>query len=199
MPQVAATSTRVFRIDSQTEFSTGEVRSATVTSEGNVQVGEAYIRIPLGEAQAALSYAENADGDVFVGTSPGGEIYRVRGERAELFATVDALAVRALTLGPDGTLYAGTLPHGVVYAISPSGTVREFVNLENAEHVWSLAWSESLDRLFAATGPEGKLYAIDTAGRAEVYYDSDDPHILSLAQHPESRLFVGTDGDALLA
>jgi len=85
-----------------------------------------------------------------------------------------------------------------VFSLSASGEARELVRPEGAQHIWDLAWDTSSSRLYAATGPEGKVFVIDESGRADVYYDGENAHVLALALHSDGTLFAGTDGDALL-
>ena len=47
--------------------------------------------------------------------------------------------------------------------------------------MWALAFDAKQNALFAATGPDGKLFRIDANGQAQVYFDSDEPHLVSLA------------------
>ncbi|MDH5675545.1 MAG: hypothetical protein OEZ06_25710 [Myxococcales bacterium] len=73
-----------------------------------------------------------------------------------------------------------------------------FAEPEGAEHIWALLYDASKKSLYAATGPEGKVFAIDEKGKAEVYYDSDASHIMALALGPKGRLYAGTSDEALV-
>ena len=99
---------------------------------------------------------------------------------------------------------AGREP-GAVYKIFPDGSaVRLWLSGE--EMPYSLFWTESEKRLYLGTGPKGRLYALDGAGRASlvlqknseqvyaclpvgtrVYLLSNNPVDLTLI-HPEQRL-----------
>ena len=46
--------------------------------------------------------------------------------------------------------------------------------------------------LFAATSPDGKVYRIDSTGKATVYFDPKEKYIWSLAVMPDGSLAVGT-------
>jgi hypothetical protein len=59
-------------------------------------------------------------------------------------------------------------------------------------------FDEVTKTLYAATGPEGKLFAIDANGKANVYYDSEDAHIMALARADDGQLYLGTSDRALL-
>ncbi len=83
---------------------------------------------------------------------------------------------------------------GVV--LSSEGIVRLARKLEardklEAAHVWDLAF-DSKNRLYAATGDEGKLYRIDPAQPAKVVHAEKDSQIFSLAVTPDDVVYAGT-------
>jgi len=69
------------------------------------------------------------------------------------------------------------------------------VKLPDTEHVWALAWNGQ--RLYAGTGPEGKVFAIEPGGQANVVYDSEQGHVMALALDGED-VYAGTDGEAIV-
>jgi hypothetical protein len=52
--------------------------------------------------------------------------------------------------------------------------------------------------LYAATGPEGKLFRVDEGGKAQVYFDSKAPHLVSVAVGEDGTVYAGSQGKALL-
>lgn len=195
-----AVSTRHFTLDDAGALAAGELDGAMVTSDGRVRVGVAVRRVELGGAALAHSIVRGEGDTVFVGTGDEGKVFRVRGDDVSVLAETGQLLVSSLALAGT-TLYAGTLPEGRIFAIDTnSGEMREFVQLEETEHVWDLVWDAERRRLFAATGPEGKVFAIDAQGRAQVYFDAEDAHVLSLAFDPSEGggLFAGTSDDAVV-
>ena len=147
---------------------------------------------------SAKSLLQLPDGSAYVGTANDGKIFLYRDGVAKLFADTKQLMVSCLARDAQGTLYAGTLPKGKIFAVSPKGEVREFAAPAGALHIWALVYDDKQKTLFAATGPEGKLFAIDARGKAEVYYDSEDSHIMALARAPDGSLYAGTSDRALL-
>src|SRR5262249_46582529 len=47
-------------------------------------------------------------------------------------------------------------------------------------------------------GPDGKLFRVDSAGKAQVHFDSEDPHLVSLAVADDGAVYAGSNGKALL-
>ena len=51
------------------------------------------------------------------------------------------------------------------------------------------------DRVYAATSPDGKIYRVDSGGKAEVFYDPKTKYIWAMAFAPSGDLFVATGDD----
>ncbi len=64
--------------------------------------------------------------------------------------------------------------------------------LEDADQIWSLLYDAKRNLLFAGTGPEGKIFSIDAAGRANVYMDTEEEHVFSLAHAGKGKIAAGT-------
>jgi hypothetical protein len=195
---VHASPTRSFVLDSASTLSEGKLDGTTVESDGSINAGTQTRRTDLPGVQSAKSLLVLADGSAYVGTGNDGKIYQYRAGALKLFAETKQVMVSALAIDARGTLYAGTLPSGKIFAISAAGQLRQLAAPEGAEHVWALAYDEAQKILFAATGPQGKLFAIDDKGKADVYYDSEDAHIMALARAGDGSLVIGTSDRALL-
>jgi hypothetical protein len=105
--------------------------------------------------------------------------------------------VTSLVEGFGGTIYAGTLPDGEIWKYA-GGKVEKFTKLEGAEHVWQVAYDAKTKSLFAATGPEGKLFRVDQAGTAQVYFDAPEQHLMSVAVAPDGTVYAGASDKAKL-
>jgi sugar lactone lactonase YvrE len=193
-----ATPTRSFVLDTQSSLSEGKLDGTTIESDGTIQAGVQTRRTELPGVPTAKSLLTLPDGSAFVGTGNDGKIFSVRDGVAKVFAETKQVMVTSLARDPSGTLYAGTLPSGKVFAINSQGNVRELVALPGTEHVWALVFDDATKTLYAATGPEGKVFAIDASGKANVYYDSEDAHIMALARGDDGALYIGTSDRALL-
>jgi sugar lactone lactonase YvrE len=195
---VAAVTTKSFVLDSADSFFEGELEGTSVRSDGAVRPGAATERIALENVALAYSIARRGD-NIFIGTGTSGAVYRVNGKKVEEIANTGELLVSSLAFGRDGALYAGTLPNGRIYRIEPkSGAMKRFSIPDGAKHIWALRYDDKRGQLIAATGPEGKLFAIDSIGRAKELYKAEAPHIMALALDDEGNLFAGTSDSALL-
>jgi len=195
---VAAVTTNSFELDSADAFFKGELAGTAVHSEGSVRIGATTERIELQNVPVAYSVARRGDA-MFVGTGTTGTIYRVDGKTARVFAKTGELLVSSLAFGRDGALYAGTLPNGHIYRIDPkSGKTKRFSSPKGAKHVWALLYDKKRGKLLAATGPEGKIFTVDSIGQAKELYTSNASHVMSLAAYGKDDILAGTSDSSLL-
>lgn len=193
-----ASPTRSFVLDTPSSLNEGKLDGTAVESDGTIRAGVQTRRTELPGVPTAKSLLTLPDGSALVGTGNDGKIFSVKDGVAKVFAETKQVMVTSLARDAAGTLYAGTLPSGKVFAINSQGAVRELVALPDTEHVWALVFEEASKTLYAATGPAGKVFAIDASGKANVYYDSEDAHIMALARGDDGALYLGTSDRALL-
>lgn len=197
----SAVGTRRFVLDSMSSFEGGELEGVSLTSDGTVQAGWVLSDAPIADASSVWSSVVLDDGTVLLGTGTGGRIYRVKNGKVDIAAETGAMAVSALVVAADGDVIAGTFPEGKLFKASPKNLdgkkLEPFMELEGAEDIWDLAVDPKSKALYAATGPEGKLFRI-TGNKPEVFFDSEDPHLVSVAVAPDGAVYTGSNGKALL-
>ena len=195
---VAAVTTKSFVLDSAKAFAEGELDGAAVHSDGSVRPGASTERIEIENVPLAYSVARRK-GATFIGTGTNGAVFKLDGKKVERFAETGELLVSSLAIGSDGALYAGTVPNGRIYRIdTKSGSAKRFATPDGAKHIWGLHHDKKRGRLIAATGPEGKLFSIDSEGHAKEIYKSEASHIMAVAGDGKGNLFVGTSDAALV-
>ena len=74
--------------------------------------------------------------------------------------------------------------------VDSQGKVRTLVALDGIA-IQALA-VDSADRVYAGTSPDGKVYRVDAAGKAEVFYDPKAKYIWALAFDKSGNLYVAT-------
>lgn len=194
----SAVGTRTFRLDTLDELKGGELEGTSVDSLGRVRAGLVLGSLPIADASAVWSSLVMPDGSVLLGTGNDGKVFRVQGGQISEYATTGQMAVTALALDAQGKVVAGTIPNGKVFTLEAQGAAKELVTLPDTEHVWALALDPKTKALFAATGPNGKLFRLGANGTAQVHFDSDEPHLISLVAGADGTLFAGSSGNALL-
>ena len=195
---VVATSTKRFEIDDAEGFSEGELRGTMVRSNGALVVGGAASRLALSEAKLAYSLLRGPDGTFYVGAAPDGKVFRVQQGKASLYAQTQSLLVTSMAWHPEGEIIAGSLPKGVLYRIDKKGKARVFSTLPETNHIWDIVYSKSRKVFLVATGPKGKVWAVDLRGRANLFYDTRANHALCLALEHDEQVLVGTSDEAIL-
>ncbi len=192
-----AVGTRTFVLDTLDELSGGDLKGVAVGSDGVVRAGLTLGNVPVPDASAVWTALSLADGSTLLGTSPSGHVMKVSGDQVSVFADTKELAVTSLAEDAKGNVYAATIPDGKIYKVT-QGKAEVFVTLPDTTHVWALAFDKTKTVMFAATGPEGKVFRVDMTGKAEVYYKSDETHLVSLAVAPNGEVYAGSSGKALL-
>ena len=73
----------------------------------------------------------------------------------------------------------------------------ELFSQKGVQYVWGI--KELPDRtIYAATGPNGQLFAIHPYGATEEIYKSDENNLTALASDGKDLLYVGTDPDGMV-
>jgi outer membrane protein assembly factor BamB len=112
------------------------------------------------DAIAVVSLAEGADGTIYAGTMPGGEVWKIEanGRASKLAKLAGAETVWALSMGKDGkNLYAGTGPSGELFAIEArTGKARVAFQTEDKRV------------LSVVTAPDGAIW-LGTSEKAMVF------------------------------
>ena len=66
--------------------------------------------------------------------------------------------------------------------------------MPETSHVWALVLDRAGTGIFAATGPEGKVFRVEPTGASSVYYRSTEGHLVSLAMTDNGDLLAGSSG-----
>ncbi len=201
-----AVGTRTFDLDSMEQLSGGDLEGASIGSDGVVRAGWTLGNVPLPADAGTTSTCSLAlpDGSVLLGTGPasGGKVVRVAGDQATVFADTKESAVSALAVDKAGNVYAATTSDKI-YKIR-QGHAEVFATIKNAAGVFALAADTKSAALFAGTGAgtgtgsTGSVVRIDPSGASSVYFDTDDPFVVSLAVGDDGAVYAGTSGKGLL-
>jgi len=194
-----AVGTRHFVIETSSEFSAGELDGAAVDSQGFVRAGLDLGSIEVSGADNVWAALEH-EGTVYLATGNDGKLVELKDGKTKVLATVkDAMALTSLVRAFGKTL-VGAMPGGKVYELKGDKLV-EFTELkekkETSAHVWSMSYDEANKALYVASGPHGKVFRVTADGTAQVYFDAEQSHIVSVLAH-EGSVYAGSSGDARL-
>lgn len=179
-----AVGTRRFELSKGKDFEGGDLKGVAIDSAGRVHAGLNLGALPVADAQAIWSALPRPDGSLLLGTGNEGKLLEVKGGTTRVLAETKALVITSLVQGWNGDVLLGTLPAGEVMRWA-GGKLSTLVKLPGVEHVWALAFDDAAQVLYAATGPEGKLFRVDKAGKAQVHFDAEEQHLMSLALVPQ--------------
>jgi hypothetical protein len=199
-----AVGTRSFDMSAMEDLASGDLTGVSVDSKGIVRSGWVLGKTAVNDAQSAWGSVLLPDGTLLIGTGNEGKLLKVSGSQVEIAGVTEQMAITTLVTAWNGDVIAGTIPAGKFYRI-PKGQASKAEKLkewgtavEGVEYVWATVYDEKSKSIYAATGPEGKVLRIDEQGRAQVHYDADDSHVVSLALGPDGKVYCGTAGKAIL-
>jgi len=177
----------------------GEFDGTVSSSLGRVRLNRSKRQVLADRADVDYVHVlvEGTEGTVFAGTGPSGIVLRLKDQTVtDLFKAPDGGHVWSLLVA-DGQLLAGVDgSEAVIYAIDlGDGTSRVFAKLDQAHYVWAMVRASD-GTIYAATGPEGKLFALDAEGKATLIYDCQDNNLLCLAIDSAGMLYVCRHGRA---
>jgi len=197
-----AVKTAVWLHEQPKDFVAGKLDNVVASSLGEVALGrrtEPLYAPP--EAEVINALARAGDGKVYAATGPNGVIYQIDGDRVTEFARLpDGGTVLSLLFARDGKLLAGSGggSQARIHRIDGTGKATVFYEPKDARYIWAMARGPS-GEIYAATGTEGQLYAVDADGsNGRVLVDLKPKNLLCLAIGPDGMLYAGTDGDGLV-
>jgi hypothetical protein len=195
--QAEAVGTRRFTLEKSADFKGGDLKGVAVDAAGHVRAGFNLGSVPVSQGTAIWAALPMHDGSVLLGTGNEGKLLKLSGGSVSVLAETKALVVTSLVEAWGGAVVLGTLPDGKVMKWD-HGKLTDLVTLKGTEHVWSVAFDEKRKALYAATGPEGKLYRITETGDAQVYFDAPEQQLMSVAVAPDGTVYAGASDKAKL-
>jgi hypothetical protein len=193
----AAVGTRRFVLQSGDDFKGGDLEGVAVDERGQVRAGLNLGALPINDATTIWSALRRRDGSLLLGTGNEGKLIEVRGQTAKVLADTGSLVVTSLAEAWGGVVVLGTLPDGKLMKLERDKATA-FGKLAGAEHIWQVAFDPKTNSVFAATGPEGKLFRVGADGQSQVYFDAEEQHLMSVAVAPDGTVYAGASDKAKL-
>jgi len=186
-------------------FAEGQFDGTVVTSRGEIRLSrQVEVRMASEAAPAVVSAVAATEAAVYVAAGSDNVVHKLAGGKAEQFAELPGAVVASLVWTGEsllaGTGGAGDGKDGAgIYDIDAEGRVKRLWSDPAVRYVWAIV-PAGRGTLYAATGPEGKVFRIDAAGKAEVLYEAGKlaRNVLCLALSPAGLLYAGTDANGLV-
>jgi len=186
---LTASTTDIWMVASADDFARGKMENVTILSTGQLAPGMGTSRIEVEEI-SIWSAVVSPQGASYIGTGNKGVVYRVKDNSVEKAFETGEAVVTSLVWGGD-TLYAGTIPGGRIYAWKQGAEPKLVADLD-VDYIWDMIYHTGLKKVIIGTGPEGKILSMTSAGETAVFFDSNESHILSLAEGADQSIFAGT-------
>ncbi len=187
---------RTIVLDSIEKIAGDELKGVSASSDGVLRTGWSLSKLPV-EGTSTIFTAVKVGDELLLGSASDGKLVRLKGDRVLGSLDTKELGVSAITRDKSGRTFVATIPNGKIFELK-GGALTLFATLPDSAHVWALAAEPSGKGIYAATGPDGKLYFVSNKGDASVYFDSEETHLISLAVASNGDVLVGSSGKAIL-
>jgi hypothetical protein len=186
----------------EADFKAGTLHNVVATNFGDLKLSRAVKTLLEEDPRVSMvtSLVAAPDGTIYAGTAPRGVVLKISGDKVSTVATIDdTVSISALEVEPDGSLLVGASGgKGRILRIGKAGSKPyELFSQKGVQYVWAI--KELPDRtIYAATGPNGQLFAIHPYGATEEIYKSDENNLTALVSDGKDLLYVGTDPDGMV-
>ena len=174
----------------------GRLQGLSMTGDGSLRLGPSVqATVPVNQP-ALWSIAPAPEGGVYAATGHRGQVYRVDASgKAALVWSAEQPEVFALCVDGQRHLYAASSPNGGIYRIENGKGVS--VARLSAKYIWALVAAPD-GTLFAGTGDQGQIYRVTPSGKVQLYFETGQGNVTSLALGPNGSLYAGSEPNGLL-
>jgi hypothetical protein len=190
---VFAVGTRHFVFETAKDFEAGEAEGVFIDSVGRLRPGLHLSPFSVGEAPVVWGALKAGPG-VLLATGNEGKLLSLQAGKVTTLADSEAMALTSV-VEAWGRVFVGTLPGGAILEWK-NGRLENFATLPEAL-IWGLAFDAKSNSLYAATGPKGEVYRVSSTGKADVYFDAEESHLVSVAAQG-GVVYAGSSGKARL-
>lgn len=188
-----ASTTKVFTEKSFTDFVRGEIKTSSLSSDGEISPAPSYESLWKGQEELVWKIVISDNKTLYFSTGNEGKIHVMKNDKVELYCDLEELSVFAMAMDQNGVLYAGASPGGKIYRITEKNKAELFFET-GQKYIWDLIFDKD-DNLFAATGIEGKLFKINPKGEGEIYYEAPDKNLMDIlipSGIPDQSIYIST-------
>ena len=185
----------------EAQFSPGKVTSAVSTSLGEVRLAR-EIKIVAGSESCpvVVSCIANIANVRYVGAGDKPVVYRLRGDKAVKVAVFQAAIITCM-LPSDGGLLVGTGGGAKpgLWRMDSRGKTSCVWSDAKVKYVWAVL-PKAEGGFYVATGPEGKVFAVEKGGKAHAIYEAGKlaKNVMCLAAGDGGKLYAGTGDKGLI-
>ena len=189
---VGAVGTRHIALRNGTDFEGGKLQGVAIDSVGRVRAGLNLGSIPLSTVTTVWDVLPMGRGRLLLATGNEGRLLEFSAGKVKTVAETDAIALTAVEKVWGGEVIVAALPGAQLYRLQ-RGKLVPWVTLPGADNVFDLAYDPTRRALFAATGPNGKLFRVTKDKKVQVFFDGEEEHLMSVATHKDAIYAGGGD------
>jgi len=189
--------------NTEAEFDAGTFDGAVATSLGEIRLAQEITVLAGSEsAPAVVSCVARTGGKLFAGAGDRAYVYRLEKGKLVKHAELPAAMIACMApAGKDGSLLVGTGggEKPGLWRLDAKGKAAPLWTDAKVKYVWAIAPAPNGGQ-YVATGPEGKVFAVDSRGRARLIYEAGKlaKNVLCLAAGPGNKLYAGTGDKGLI-
>lgn len=185
-------------------FQNGTLKDVSLASQGELRL--APLLEPVFESNEPVLWcvATDSRGNVYAGSGNDGKLFRIDPSgRSRVFFDADELEIHSLAVDQNDHVFVATFPDGRVHRLTPEGQASVLFEpgrdsgSAGDRYIWALAVDRT-GAVFAGTGEGGRIYKIDAGGRVQVFAETEETHVVSLAFYQDGSLLAGTDPNGRL-
>src|SRR3954449_3884159 len=179
-------STASWEMNTYGDFMKGRFSGVSLTRDGRIVLAPRLVPVFSSDEPSIWAVAQGTDEAFYVGTGHRGRLYRVdRNGSSKLLWTAAEPEIFAIAAASDGAGFVGTSPGGKVYRVQ-NGTAEEYF-APQSKYIWSLAIGRD-GSLYVGVGDNGRIYKVPRKGAGEVWFETGQSHVTSMAIDKEGRL-----------
>ncbi|MBV8780629.1 MAG: hypothetical protein JO353_04465, partial [Phycisphaerae bacterium] len=198
---------------SESDFKAGTFDSVVATNLNELKLSRSVKTLFSQDNRVSAVYAlaEGSDGTIYAGTGPQGVLLSIKNGTVKTVATLGADAnIFSLLFDSQGRLLIGTGGEkGTIYRIdhpdqpvaTEPATTRPSLptvfSSDGVQYIWSMTQASD-GTIYAATGPNGQLFAISPDGKSKVLFECEQNNLLCVIGDGKENLYIGTDPSGLV-
>jgi hypothetical protein len=194
--QLFGATTTTWELNTYQDFIKGRFQGVALDRDGRLSLAPKLEDVFDSGQPVIWSVAQAPDGSIYAGTGHRGRLYKMSADgKTTLVWSSDQPEIFAVTVDSKGTVYAATSPDGKVYRIEQGKAVEVYA--PPAKYIWSLTTAKE-GALYIGTGEPGNVYRVDSKGAGELYYETGQSNITSLAVDSKGLLLAGSEPNGIL-
>jgi WD40 repeat protein len=193
---LSAATTTTWELNSWQDLVRGRFDGVALDRDGRLTLAPEMTPVFTSGQPAIWSVAQAPDGSVYAGTGNRGRVYRIAPDgTSSVVWSADQPEVFAVAVAPDGHVYAASSPDGKLVRLDHDKAIDVFA--PKAKYIWAVAVGPD-GSLFVGTGGPGNVYRVDPSGASELWYETGQEHVTSLAFDNQGRLLAGTEPNGII-